>query len=136
MSILNKLYWTKNQVDKNYKQFGFDLPCGYYIYNIEEIIVKNNQATPVNLGVSIYSEEPITLLYTKTLLSNDFYIIDSFQIVPPKQPIDLFINVINPSSDCSESWLIEKQSLIARMIVVNTSYTNLFEINLKNFSAL
>lgn len=135
MTILNKLYWTKNQINKDYKQFSFDLPCGYYIYNIEEVVVKHNEPTLVNLGVSIYSEEPITLIYTKALLSNDFYIIDSVQIIPPKQSIDLFINVINPNNDLT-SWTITNQSLIARMVIVNTSYTNLFEINSKNFKAL
>ena len=82
----------------------------------------------------IYSEEPITLIFTKSILSNDFLIIDPIQIIVPKNASNLFLNVINPmSTEDYEQWLLPKGSLIATMIPVNTSFTNLLEVNKNTF---
>ena len=132
--MLNKIIWTKTSDFKDYNQFEFELPCGYSIYTSEDIEISNKNFTKVNLGVRIYSEEPITLIFTKSILSNDFLIIDPIQIIVPKNASNLFLNVINPmSTEDYEQWLLPKGSLIATMIPVNTSFTNLLEVNKTTF---
>lgn len=132
--MLNKIIWTKTSKFKDYNQFEFKLPCGYSIYNCEDFEVSNVNLTKVNLGVSIYSEEPITLVFTKSILSNDFFIIDPLQIIVPKHSSNLFLNIINPNPIKDyENWNVPRGSLIATMVPFNTSFTNLFEVNNKLF---
>jgi hypothetical protein len=132
--MLNKIIWTKTSSFKDYNQFEFKLPCGYSIYTSEDINISNENYTKVNLGVRIYSEEPITLIFTKSILSNDFLIIDPIQIIVPNSASDLFLNVINPIQKKDyEKWVLPKGSLIATMIPVNTSFTNLLEVNNNTF---
>lgn len=133
--MLNKIIWTKTSQFKDYNQFEFELPCGYRVFNSEDIVITNTSPTKIDLGIKIYSEEPITLIYTKSILSNDFLIIDPIQIIIPKCSCNLFLNVINPFYEKDyDHWELKKGSLIATMIPVNTSFTNLLEVNNQVFT--
>lgn len=132
--MLNKIIWTKTSKFKDFDQFRFELPAGYYIHSAEDIEIKYLEQAVINLGVSIYSEEPITLFFTKTIWNNSVFITDPVQIIVPKKATDLYLNIIslNPHKDFKK-WTLAKGSFIATMVPFNTSFTNLFEVNNKMF---
>lgn len=127
---MNKIIWTKTIKSVN-EQLSFSLPTGYKIYTPNDVVILNTEPTIINLGVKIYSERPITLMYTKAITCADFLIIDSNQMIGAHQSTDLFITVINPDykERSSKNWVIKKDSCIASMIPIDTSYTNLFEVS-------
>lgn len=132
--MINKIIWTKSNTEIEYSQFDFSLPSGYKVYATEDIYISTKQVRSINLQVSIYSEKPITLLYTKALVCYDFDIIDPHQMIGAHYETPLFINVINPHyTEGDDEWLLKKGSLIANMIPIDSSYTNLFEVSNKVF---
>jgi hypothetical protein len=129
--MINKIIWTKNYPNIKYNQLEFNLPLGYKIFSIKDQSILNTQPSIIDLGISIYSENPLILLYSKAITSNDFSIIDCHQIIPAKCSTDLFLTVINPNyKDIEErSWHLCKEAYLANMIPVDMSYTNLFEVS-------
>jgi hypothetical protein len=130
--MINKLLWTRKEPRQKIRQFEFELPTGFKVFTIEELSVSKGHITSVDLGVKIKSIEPITLVFTPTIYSTDFCLINPVLIIPPKQEIDLNLLITNPSYD-NKFFELEKEFHIANMVVVNTSYTNLIELNNKQF---
>lgn len=131
---MNKIVWTKiiDTCAKN--QLEFCMPTGYKVFTSEDIKIVSTNITKVDLGVSIYSEKPITLIYTKTILSHDFNIVDPVQMIGAYQKTPLYINVINPVYSANEDlWVLPSNSYIANMIPIDSSYTNLFEVSNRVF---
>lgn len=129
--MINKIIWTKTNKEKTYNGLSFSLPSGYKITTIYDYLIYKDKTTAIDLGVSIYSEQPIVLMFSKALTAFDFYIIDCHQIIPAHTSTDLSISVINPfyKEEDNEPYLIKEQSYIANMIVMQSTYTNLFEVS-------
>jgi hypothetical protein len=132
--MINKIIWTKSILDINYNQLDFALPSGYKIYTPTNTSISNKTYTCIKLGITIYTEEPITLVYTKAIHSFDFEIVNPLQLIPSKTSVELFLDLINPVyTEKEELWDIKAGSLIATMIPLLTSYNNLFEVSNKVF---
>jgi len=130
--MIDKIYFTKDDSLFNVPQLHFEMPVGYKLYAIEEVVVDCIHPHSVNFGVRVFSEQPSTVIYSPAIHSDDFRIVDPVQMLAPQRAALLNFAVVNPKRG-DQPWCIHQGSLIATMVVVQTYAVNLFEVSNKVF---
>jgi hypothetical protein len=132
---MNKIIWTRTDDLCAKDQLEFCMPTGYKIFTTKAVNILSTNLTEIDLGLNIYSEKPITLLYTTTLLCDDFKIVNPTQMIAACTVTPLSLSVINPVyKDENNEWRLPANSYIANLIPIDSSYTNLFEVSNKVFN--
>lgn len=131
--MIDKIIYTRDKETLRIKdQLEFVMPVGYKLYTPEGVYVDNDSPSVIDFKIKVYSEKPITLLFTEAIHSTDFKIIDRVQMIAPLTATDLKITVINPNPECQD-WQVRPESLVATMVPVETVSINLFEMSNNKF---
>lgn len=140
---MNKLIWTRKDSLSKQSQFDFVLPGGFKVYSFDSAVISSKTPTTLNCGVYVKSAEPVTLLFKSAIPTIDFRLVSELNVIPPNQVINLDLTVINPCYDIgleeggyTREWTLKAGTHIANMVILNTSYTNLFETSKKEFEKL
>jgi len=121
--MINKIIFTKT-ISSHNSQLEFCLPTGYKVYSPFSLTLSPNLITTLDLGVLLYSESPITLLYTLLPLLPLCSIVDSCQVVAPKQSTSLSLSLLS-----TQPLTLDPLFPIANLVVLQTSFIDLFEVN-------
>lgn len=140
---MNRLFWTRKYPTINTEQFYFELPGGFKIVSFKDTTISSKEPSLIDCGVVLSSKEPITLLLRSVIPTIDFKLLTELIILPPHQPFELNLTAINPCykipgdyTGYDEEWTIKAGTHIANFVILNTSYTNLFELSNKEFRKL
>lgn len=129
--MIDKIIFTRDTETVELKdQLSFEMPVGYKLYNPDSVYIKREGPTLIDFKIKLFSERPITLLFTEAIQSTDFKIIDKVQVIAINMSTDLSISVINPDANCDD-WELEAGSLVATLVPVETMPINLFEVSNK-----
>ena len=131
--MIDKIIFTRDKETLNLKeQLEFQMPIGYKLYAPDGVFVDRESPSVIDFKIKMFSEKPITLIFTEAIHSTDFKIIDRVQMLPPLMTTDLKISVINPDRK-SQDWTVGRGSLVATMVPVETVSINLFEVSNRVF---
>ena len=129
--MIDKIIFTRDKETLNLKeQLEFVMPVGYQLFTPDGVYVEHEKPKVIDFKVKVFSEKPVTFIFTEAIHSTDFKIIDRVQMIAPNVSTDLKITVINPNPEC-QNWQVWPESLVATLVPVETVTVNLFEVSNK-----